>query len=56
VGGVLQVWHEGKGEAAAFYSRQLRRAEQRYSATELEALAVAASVEHFNYYLYGKEF
>jgi len=56
VGGVLQVWREGKWEAAAFFSRQLRGAEQRYSATELEALAVAATVEHFNYYLYGKKF
>jgi len=33
-----------------------KRAEQRYSATEMEALAVAATMENFNYYMYGKEF
>jgi len=35
----------------AFYSRQLRGAERRYSATEMEALAVVASVNHFLPYL-----
>ena len=55
IGGVLEkrnnVW-----EAAAFFSCQLRGAEQRYSATELEALALVATVQHFRYYLYGKQF
>ena len=56
IGGVLQVWQEDKWEAAAFYSRQTRGAEQRYSATELEALALVATVQHFAYYLYGRVF
>ena len=56
VGGVLQVWRDGKWEAAAFYSRQLRGAEQRYSVTELEALALVCTIDHFAYYLYGREF
>jgi len=56
VGGVLQVWRKDRWEAAAFYSRQLRGPEQRYSATELEALALVATVEHFKYYLYGRSF
>ena len=56
VGGVLQVWHDGNWEAVAFYSRQLRGAEERYSATELEALALVCTVEHFAYYLYSREF
>jgi len=56
VGGVLQVWREDRWEAAAFYSRQLRGPEQRYSATELKALALVASVEHFGYYLYSRPF
>ena len=43
-------------EAAAFFSRQLHGAEQRYSATEFEALVLVASVEHFSYYLYGTPF
>ena len=52
--GVLQVWRDEKWEAAAFYSRQTKGAEQRYSATELEALALVDTVKHFSYYLYGK--
>ena len=43
-------------EAAAFHSRQLRGVEQRYSATELEALALVSTINHFGYYLYGREF
>ena len=40
----------------AFFSKQLRCAEKRYSATELEALAVVAAVDHFLPYLYGRSF
>ena len=56
VGGVLQVWRDQKWEAAAFFSRQTRGAEQRYSATELEALALVCTIKHFAYYLYGRIF
>ena len=56
VGGVLQVWRDHRWEAAAFYSRQLKGAEQRYSATELEALALVSTIVHFAYYLYGRQF
>ena len=56
IGGVLQVRRHGSWEAAAYFSRQLRGPEQRYSATELEALAVVESINHFNYYLYGRAF
>ena len=56
IGGVHQVWQEGRWEAAAFHSRQLRGAKQRYSATELEALALVSTIRHFNYNLYGREF
>ena len=56
IGGVLQVRRYSKWEAAAFYSRQTRGAEQRYSATELEALTLVETIRHFGYYLYGKEF
>ena len=50
---MLRDW---KWEAAAFYSCQTRGAEQRYSTTELEALALVSTIEHFAYYLYGREF
>ena len=56
VGGVLQVWQGDRWEAAAFYSRQLQGAEQRYSTTELEALALVSTITHFAYYLHGRKF
>ena len=56
IGGVLQVQWKGIREAAAFFSRQTKGLERRYSATELEALALVEMVKHFAYYLYGKTF
>ena len=41
---------------SAYFSRQLRGAEHRYSANELEALALVGTIRHFSYYLYGKQF
>lgn len=38
----------------AFYSRQLRGPELRYSISEKEALAVVSSLDHFDCYLYGR--
>ena len=51
LGAVLTVVRDGAEIPVAFYSRQLLPAETRYSATELEGLAVVAAVEHFSYYL-----
>ena len=56
LGGVLQVKRNGEWTAAAFYSRQTKGPERRYSASELEALAVVESVRHFSPYLYGRKF
>ena len=56
IGGVLQVLRGDEWLPAAYFSRQLRGAEHRYSATELEALALTETVNHFSYYLYGREF
>ena len=56
IGGVLQVQRDRRWEAAAFFSHQTMGAEQRYSATELEALAMVESIKHFGYYLYGESF
>ena len=56
VGGVLQVRRDGEWTPSAYYSRQLRGAEARYSATELEALALVETVRHFAYHLYGRGF
>ncbi len=47
---------DGVEEPVAFYSRQLRDVETRYSATALECLAVIESVRHFELYLDGRHF
>ena len=56
IGGILQVRREGEWWPAAYYSRQLRGVEHRYSATELEALALTETIRHFSYHLYGRQF
>ena len=56
VGAVLNVVRGGKTLPVAFFSKQLQGAERRYSATELEALAVFRSINFFAHYLYGREF
>ena len=56
LGAFLQVKRNDGWTAAAFYSRQTRGPERRYSASELEALAVVESVWHFSPYLYEQKF
>ena len=57
LGAVHNVARDGKEKPVAFFSRQLRCAEKRYLATELEALAMVAAVDdHFLPYLYGRSF
>ncbi len=56
IGGCLHVTREDKELPVAFYSRQLRGAEVRYSVTELESLAIVESIRHFEYYLCGAKF
>ena len=56
LGAVLQVKRKDGWAAAAFFSRQTRGPERRYSASELEALAVVEAVKYFSHYLYGQEF
>ncbi len=51
IGECLHVVREGDELPVAFFSRQLRGAEKRYSVTELESLAIVAVVAHFNVYL-----
>ncbi len=56
VGGVLCVYRSNEWKPVSFYSKQLLPRESRYSATEIEALALLTTVEHFAYYLRGVEF
>ena len=39
----------------AFFSRALNSAERNYSTTDRELLTIVAAVEHFRYYLYGRQ-
>ena len=54
VGGILYVYTNGKMKPTAFYCRQLRGLQCRYSAMEMEALALVSSIKHFAHYLWGK--
>lgn len=56
VGAVLSVVRDGERRPVAFFSKQLSGAQKRYSAQELECLAVVESITHFAYYLYGRKF
>ena len=53
---MLSVFRDSVELPVAFYSRQLRGAETRYSASELEFLAVVDSVRHFQVYLHSRSF
>ena len=56
IGATLNVIREGEARPAGYYSKQLQGAQHRYSATELECLAIFKSVHHFAYYLFGSRF
>ena len=56
LGAVLSVVRNGEEYPVAYYSRQLQGAEVNYSSTELECLAVVASIRHFEVYLAGRSF
>ena len=56
VGVVLSVIRQDEELPVAYYSRQLHGAENHYSASELECLAVVKVVKHFEVYLMGKHF
>ena len=56
VGATLNVMRKGVELPVAFYSKQLQGAEKRYSATELEGLAVFKAVNFFDHFLFGQKF
>ena len=51
VGAILSVVREEVEFPVAYFSRKLKPREQKYSATELEGLAVMNAVQHFDTYL-----
>ena len=56
IGATLNVIRDGVELPVAFYSKQLQGAQHRYSATELEGLAVFKSINFFAHFLWGKHF
>ena len=56
VGAILSQALEGEEAPIAYASRALTSAEKNYSITEKEMLAAPWAMEHFEYYLYGREF
>ena len=56
VGATLNVVRDGVELPVGFYSRQLQGAEKRYSATELEGLALFRAIHFFDHFLLGQKF
>ena len=56
VGGVLQQQVRGEWQPLAFFSKQLRKPELKYSAFDRELLAIYLAVRHFRYFLEGRHF
>ena len=56
IGATLNVIRDGEERPAPYFSRQLQGAQRRYSATELEGLAIFKSVHFFSHFLYGRRF
>ena len=56
LGATLEQYVSGSWQPLAFYSRQLRAAELKYSAFDRELLAIYLSIRHFRYFLEGRTF
>ena len=56
VGAVLCQQQEGDEKVLAYFSKKLLERQSKYSASELEALAVVLTVKHFAVYLLGGTF
>ena len=56
IGAVLTQMHDNVPHPIAYFSRKLNACEVKYTTTEKEFMAVVKAVEHFAYYLYGRQF
>ena len=56
VAAILSQVQDGEEKPISFESRQMNRAQQNYSASEAEMLAVIWATKHYRCYLYGRRF
>ena len=56
VGGVHEQWVDGAWQPLAFFSRQLRPPERKYSTFDRELLALHLAIRHFRSLLEGRQF
>ena len=56
LGAILSQGEIGNDKPISYASRTLNRAEQNYSTTEREALAIVWATNYFRHYLYGRKF
>ncbi|GFN81501.1 Pol polyprotein [Plakobranchus ocellatus] len=56
IGAVLEQYAHGRWEPLAFFSRQLRKPEIKYSTFDRELLGVHLATRHFRYMLEGRQF
>ena len=56
VGAVLEQYVDGSWQTLAFFSKQLRPPEQKYSPFDRELLALYLAIRHFKYFLEGRSF
>lgn len=56
VGAVLEQYKNDRWEPLAFFSRQLREPEMKYSTFDRELLGVHLAIRHFRYMLEGRQF
>ena len=56
IGAVLSQVQEGQENVIAYFRRTLTRAERNYCVTRRELLALITGIEHFHYYLSGRQF
>ena len=56
LGPTLELYVNNNWKPLAFYSRQLRDAERKYSTYDRELLAIELAIRHFRYFLEGRTF
>ncbi|GFR69708.1 transposon Ty3-G Gag-Pol polyprotein [Elysia marginata] len=56
VGAILEQLSNGSWQPLAFFSKQLRPAEKKYSTFDRELLGLYLAVKHFRYFLEGRRF